>query len=47
MEVGYLEWSKALGPLTMREYLHRVIASSETGQWSREISRMLEGFLND
>ncbi|MBI3860152.1 MAG: hypothetical protein HY296_07995 [Thaumarchaeota archaeon] len=47
VEVGYEKWVRAYGTLDMKSYLHRVIASSETGQWSKEIARYLEGMRDD
>ena len=42
VEDGYRHWAKAYGHIGMKAYLHRVIASSETGQWSREVAKLLE-----
>jgi len=45
VEESYPRWVKAYGSLDWKDYLHRVIASSETGQWSKEIAELLESRL--
>ena len=47
VESSYELWVKAYGSIDWKSYLHRVIASSETGQWSKEIAQLLKSESND
>ena len=47
LESAYGLWVKAYGAMDWKTYLDRVITNAETGQWAKEVAKLLVGRLND
>jgi hypothetical protein len=41
VESGYQHWNEAYGAITWKEYLHKLGQQAETGQWAKEVAKML------
>jgi hypothetical protein len=41
LESGYKQWSEAYGAITWKEYLQKVGQNAETGQWAKEVAKLL------
>ena len=41
IEAGYNLWSEAYGNVTWKEYLQKLGNNAETGQWAKEVAKML------
>jgi hypothetical protein len=47
VEAAYDLWVKAYGSMERKAYLDRVITNAQSGQWAKEVARLLEGRLDD
>lgn len=47
LESAYDRWIKAYGSMGWKTYLDRVITNGQTGQWAKEVAKLLEGRLDD
>jgi hypothetical protein len=47
VELAYRRWVDAYGSIGWKTYLDRVITNSQTGQWAKEVARLLEGRIDD
>ncbi len=47
VESAYGLWVKAYGSMGWKTYLDRVITNSQSGQWAKEVAKLLEGHLDD
>jgi len=45
VESAYSQWVKAYGAVDWKTYLDRVITNAETGQWAKEVAKLLAGHL--
>jgi hypothetical protein len=43
VEAGYRVWAEAYGEMKWKDYLDKVKRNEQTGQWAKEIAKMLEG----
>ena len=44
VKAGYHLWAEAYGEMEWSSYLDKVKRNPRTGQWAKEIAKMLEGF---
>ena len=47
VEAAYPRWREAYGELGRKAYLDRVITNGQSGQWAKEVARLLVGRLDD
>ncbi len=47
IESVYSLWAKAYGQIDRKTYLDRVITNTQTGQWAKEVARLLKDGLDD
>jgi len=41
LESGYKQWAEAYGGISWKQYLQEVGRNAETGQWAKEMAKLL------